>query len=102
MLSENVQPGIGFMAAKSKSPVVPVFINGTHKAFGRHARFIRPTKVKIYFGKPIYPVRPMRPTEKNEERSNGVYPENDKGKFDYEEFANRIMREIKQLSQERG
>jgi 1-acyl-sn-glycerol-3-phosphate acyltransferase len=79
-LSQDVQPGIGFMAAKSQVPVVPAFINGTQRALGRRARFIRPTKIKVYFGKAIY--------------------HNDSGlKDDYEDFANRVMQAIRQLGE---
>ncbi len=79
-LSQDVHPGIGFMAAKSNAPVVPAFINGTQRALGRQARFIRPTKVKVYFGKPIY--------------------YNDSGLTNnYEDFANRVMQAIRRLSE---
>lgn len=78
-LSQEVQPGIGFMAAKSQAPVVPAFIKGSQRALGRNARFIRPSKIKIYFGRPIY--------------SN---------KDNYKNFATRIMQEIDQLSQGSG
>ena len=79
-LGEKVEQGIGFIAVKSQVPVIPTFVNGSHKAFGRNARFIRPTKIRVHFGKPIY-------AEKSDF----------KGK--YKEFTSRIMQEIKQLSQ---
>ena len=53
-LSQKVEAGIGFLAAKSQAPVVPVFIKGSQRAFGRNACFIRPVKIWVYFGKPIY------------------------------------------------
>ena len=82
-LRQEAQPGIGFMAAKSQVPVVPVFINGTHRALGRYARFIRPTKIRVYFGKPIY-------------------PENIDSRNNYEDFARIIMQEINRLGEEGG
>jgi 1-acyl-sn-glycerol-3-phosphate acyltransferase len=79
--STDVQPGIGFMVKKSQVPVVPAFINGTQRALGRHARFIRPTKIRVHFGKMIYP---------NSSEFNNSYIN----------FASKVMREIKLLSQE--
>ncbi|MGD9014831.1 MAG: lysophospholipid acyltransferase family protein [Candidatus Omnitrophota bacterium] len=83
LLSNNFQPGIGLIAIRAQAPVIPALINGTQKALARHARFIKPAKVRVYFGKPIYPKR----TD---------------GKDNYEYFANRVMHEINRLSQERG
>ena len=77
----KVESGIGFIAAKSQVPVVPVFINGAGKALGRNARFVKPAKIKIYFGKPTY------------------FKNSGPDKDTYEDFANRIMQDIKRLSQ---
>ena len=75
---QDAQPGIGFMAAKSQVPVVPAFVKGTQRALGRHARLIRPTKIRVYFGKLIY-------------------PENSGLKDSYGYFADRVMQEIRRL-----
>jgi len=48
------KPGIGFLAVKSKCPVIPVFISGTNKAFPVGGKFLKPAKVKIIIGKPIF------------------------------------------------
>jgi 1-acyl-sn-glycerol-3-phosphate acyltransferase len=80
---QRAQPGIGFVAAKSQVPVIPVFVSGTQRALGRGARFIRPAKIKVCFGQPIYP-----------KESNL--------KDDYRDIARRIMEEIEQIGQERG
>lgn len=80
-LRRDAQPGIGFMAVRSQTPVVPAFINGTQRALGRHARLIRLTKIRVYFGKPIYPKHTDR-------------------KDNYEYFASRVMQEINRLSQD--
>ncbi len=72
--------GVGFLAVKSQVPVVPVFINGAQKALGCSARFIRPVKIKVYFGRPLYP-----------KKSNL--------KSYYEDFAGRIMQEINRLGE---
>jgi len=52
----NLQParsGIGLVVIKSDAPVVPVRIFGTREAFGRQARFPRPYRVTVKFGRPI-------------------------------------------------
>ena len=78
-LVKRVEAGIGFIAAKSKVPVIPAFVKGSERALGRNARLIRPTKIKVRFGK-------------------AIYPNSDEIKENYEDFANRIMHEINQLS----
>lgn len=78
-LVKKVESGIGLIALKSKVPIVPAFVKGADRALGRNARFIRPTKIKVFFGKPIYP-------------DDYVIA------GDYKDFANRIMYEINRLS----
>ncbi|MCM8818422.1 MAG: 1-acyl-sn-glycerol-3-phosphate acyltransferase [Candidatus Omnitrophica bacterium] len=48
------KPGIGFLAVKSKVPVIPVRIIGTDKALPVNKKFIRIAKVKVFIGKPMY------------------------------------------------
>lgn len=48
--------GIGFLIAKAEVPVVPCFIDGSYDAFPRHAKWIRPVKVRAFIGKPIQPI----------------------------------------------
>ena len=45
--------GVGFIAAKANVPIIPVFIEGSNKAFPVNSKFIRPKKIKVYFGQPI-------------------------------------------------
>lgn len=45
--------GVGLMAALTGVAVVPAYIRGAHKALPVGARFPRPYKIKIIFGKPI-------------------------------------------------
>jgi len=45
--------GIGFLSAKVNAPVIPAFIEGTERALPRGAKFIRPAKISVYFGKQI-------------------------------------------------
>jgi len=45
--------GIGFLSAKLEVPVIPAFVDGTERALPRGAKFIRPAKISVYFGKQI-------------------------------------------------
>ncbi|MFZ6006938.1 MAG: AMP-binding protein [Nitrospirota bacterium] len=45
--------GIGVLAAEMDIPVVPAFIRGTFEALPRGAKFIRPSKIEVFFGEPI-------------------------------------------------
>jgi 1-acyl-sn-glycerol-3-phosphate acyltransferase len=47
------QAGVGFLAAKLNLPVIPAFIRGTEIALPQGAKFIRPHKISVYFGKRI-------------------------------------------------
>lgn len=73
---DKPQPGIGFLAAKLGVPVIPVFVKGSDKAFPRGAKFIRPTKVHVYFGKQIKIERGLP----------------------YQDIAEEIMKSIRHLS----
>ena len=76
--NQKAEPGVAFVAAKSKAAVIPTFIRGSNIAFGRNARFVRPVKISIYFGKPVY-------APDNASRNH------------YAGFAEEIMQDIKQL-----
>jgi 1-acyl-sn-glycerol-3-phosphate acyltransferase len=56
---EEPQPGIGFLASKLNVPVVPAFIKGTGTALPKGARFIKPTKISVHFGRQILIERRM-------------------------------------------
>jgi long-chain acyl-CoA synthetase len=47
--------GAAILAAELNLPIVPVAIDGMHRVWGRGSNPIRPAKVKISFGAPIYP-----------------------------------------------
>ncbi len=81
-LKKDAQAGVGFLAVKSKVPVVPVFVKGTERALGKHAKLIRPTKISVYFGKPIYP-------------ENGISNSN------YPDFTDNVMQQINLLGQKK-
>ena len=78
--SREAQPGIGFLAVKSRAPVIPVFIHGTERALGRGCRLLRPAKVRIYFGK-------------------AIQPEHGSSAKNYEAIADRVMQQINRLKQ---
>ena len=82
-LSQDAQAGVGFLAVKSQVPVVPAFIEGSQRALGRGSRFIKPCKIRIYFGKPVYP-------DKNVKKDS------------YGKITNQIMQEINLLSKRGG
>lgn len=45
--------GIGLIAAMSNAPVVPTLIKGTERALPVGARFPRPAKIEVIFGRPL-------------------------------------------------
>lgn len=49
----ETKSGIGFLAVKSTAQVVPVLVKGTDKILPRGAHFIRPGKIRVYFGRPV-------------------------------------------------
>lgn len=46
--------GVGFLSIKSHAPVIPVKIKGTGKALPVKEKFVKPTKVKVIIGPPLY------------------------------------------------
>lgn len=74
--SKQPYPGVGFLAAKLDVPVIPAFIKGTEKALPSNAKFIRPHKISVYFGKQIYIER----------------------RLPYQDIALKIMEDIRHLS----
>lgn len=47
--------GIGFLALKTKVPVVPCFIKGSDEALPRDARFFKFGRIRAIVGKPVLP-----------------------------------------------
>jgi 1-acyl-sn-glycerol-3-phosphate acyltransferase len=52
---QQPKTGIGFLIARSAVPVVPAYVEGSFRAFPRGTGFIKPAKVRIYFGPAIQP-----------------------------------------------
>ncbi len=50
---KEAKGGIGFIIEKSGCVVVPAYIDGSYKAHPKGAKFIKPSKVAITYGKPI-------------------------------------------------
>ncbi|MFN4226823.1 MAG: lysophospholipid acyltransferase family protein [Candidatus Ratteibacteria bacterium] len=73
-LIKEPKPGIGFVALKSRVPVIPLRLKGTDKALPINSKFIKLKKIEVIIGKPLY---------------------FDKGS--YEEISKRIIEEIRKL-----
>ena len=50
---KKVQPGIAFLTVKSNCWVVPAFIKGSDKVLPPGAKFIRPGRIDVAFGKAV-------------------------------------------------
>lgn len=74
--SGELYPGIGFLVARLGVVVIPAFIKGTEKVLPVGAKFIRPNKISVYFGKPIFIER----------------------RLPYQDITTKIMENIRQLS----
>lgn len=49
------KPGVGFLVAKAGVPVVPVYIDGSYKAYPKGAKWMRPAKIRVFYGPPVLP-----------------------------------------------
>ncbi len=54
MTLQEAEQGIGFLAARSGCPVVPVYVHGTDSVLPRGKRFPRIHPVTVYFGVPLH------------------------------------------------
>lgn len=70
------EEGVGFLVSKLNVPVIPVYVSGTDQALPKDAKFLKPKKVSVHFGKPILFER----------------------RTSYQDIAVKIMEEIKKLS----
>lgn len=48
-------PGVGHLAAETRSPVVPVHVRGTHRVMPKGRRFFLPAPVEVRIGRPLAP-----------------------------------------------
>jgi 1-acyl-sn-glycerol-3-phosphate acyltransferase len=49
----DAKRGVGIIAAISRMPVIPTLIKGTEKVLPVGAKFLRPAKITVIFGKPM-------------------------------------------------
>jgi 1-acyl-sn-glycerol-3-phosphate acyltransferase len=85
---QAARSGIGLTVIKSEAPVVPVRVFGTFEAYGRTARFPKPKRVMVKYGRPME-FRPLR-----EEAKTCSKP---RLKAIYQQVADEIMAAIAQL-----
>lgn len=52
---EPLKEGAAFLACRAGVPIVPVGIGGAERAWPKGGRFIRPSKMALVIGAPIYP-----------------------------------------------
>ncbi|MFA5354359.1 MAG: AMP-binding protein [Thermodesulfovibrionales bacterium] len=79
----NLMPfkkGIGILALELQTPVIPAHIEGSFEAMPRGARFMRPGRIRVRFGKPL----------------SGI--EVAAGEDKYQAFADRLKAEVQKLA----
>lgn len=79
----EMQQGPAFVACRNRVPIVPVGIGGSDRAMPIGAKMIRPARVRVLIGEPIYPDVPLegriprpvveRTTEQLREALQGLY-----------------------------
>ncbi len=84
---QRPKAGIGMIAAKTRAPVVPAYIEGTYHVLPKGKKWFRMAPVRIRFGPPV----PLLP------EGNG----SSGGRTDYQAVADRIMNEISALAREK-
>lgn len=50
----NFKVGVGYLAAKYRLPVLPVYIDGAHRAFGKGSLLPKAYKISVVYGRPIH------------------------------------------------
>lgn len=66
---KNISPGFVFLADKAKVPIIPVRIRGSANAMGKGSKLIKPAKIRITFGKPVY----IQDMKNYQELANSVF-----------------------------
>jgi 1-acyl-sn-glycerol-3-phosphate acyltransferase len=80
---QEAKGGIGFLVAKAGVPVVPVYVQGSHRSYPKGARWIKPSKIVVHCGKPILPAE--------------LDMKDEKGRSDYDAISRLIMSRIAEL-----
>ena len=52
-----MKKGPAMIATELSLPIVPVYINGTHRAYPKGGKFFKPTRLRVYIGESIDPNR---------------------------------------------
>lgn len=50
---QPLEAGVALIAAHEHAPILPVFIHGSFRAMPPGAAFVKPTKLRVTFGKPL-------------------------------------------------
>lgn len=69
----KAQPGVGFLSIRTKAPIVPTLIEGTHESMLGH--FFRISPLRVTFGDPIYPETGGRGSENARKLSERILDE---------------------------
>lgn len=86
--------GIGLIATMSMVPVVPALIRGTERALPVGAKFLRPARISVTFGRPLI-------FERKGSGKAQIMGGNDEAEKDFHEMvAQDIMKEIMMLASE--
>jgi 1-acyl-sn-glycerol-3-phosphate acyltransferase len=80
--------GIGLTVIKSRAPVVPARVFGTHEAFGPHKRLPRPRRRTVKYGQPMW---------FEEQRAEAAACSKQRVKEIYQQVADDIMAQIAKL-----
>lgn len=86
---QNISSGFVLIANKAGVPIVPAWITGSASALGKGMKIIRPAKIKVVFGKPVYPNIVIS------DKGNGNI--NSERKLVYMNIAEDIVKLIKRL-----
>jgi 1-acyl-sn-glycerol-3-phosphate acyltransferase len=52
---KDFEGGVAMLALKTGAPILPIFVEGTHRSMPRGSRFPKPTKLRITFGSLLHP-----------------------------------------------
>ncbi|MHC5034975.1 MAG: lysophospholipid acyltransferase family protein, partial [Planctomycetota bacterium] len=52
-LLREPKPGVALLALRSGAPVIPVTIEGAYRAWPRGRHYPVPTRIRVYFGRPV-------------------------------------------------
>lgn len=51
---QNITHGFILLAKNARVPIIPAWISGSYNAWGKAHKCIRPAKIKVVFGRPVY------------------------------------------------